>query len=38
MPVEILQIFKPLLVEMETFGEDLDQEEFVESSMALLEK
>ena len=35
---ELLIIFKPLLVEMENFGEDLDREEFVESSLALLEK
>ena len=35
---EILVIFKPLLVEMETFNEDLDKEEFIESGMTLLEK
>lgn len=35
---ELLIIFKPLLVEMENFGEDLDREEFIESSLALLEK
>ena len=38
MTPELLIIFKPLLVEMENFGEDLDREEFVESSLALLEK
>ena len=36
--MEILQVFKPLLVEMESFGENLDREEFVESSLCLLEK
>ena len=35
---EILAIFKPLLVEMETFDEDLDREEFIESGLTLLEK
>lgn len=35
---EILAIFKPLLVEMETFDEDLDKDEFIESSLTLLEK
>ena len=35
---ELLLIFKPLLVEMESYGEDLDKEEFIESSMALMEK
>lgn len=35
---ELLIIFKPLLVEMENFGEDLDREEFIESSLALLER
>ena len=38
MSAEILQIFKPLLVELETYDEDLDQEEFVQSGLALLEK
>jgi hypothetical protein len=37
-PVEILSIFKPLLVEMENFNEDLDREEFVDSSISLLDK
>ena len=37
-PVEILTIFKPLLVEMENFNEDLDKEEFVDSAISLLEK
>ena len=35
---EILTIFKPLLVELEAFDEDLDKEEFVESSLALMDK
>ena len=34
---EILLIIKPLLVEMESFDEDLDKEEFIESGMALFE-
>ena len=38
MSAEILQIFKPLLIEMESFGEDLDKDEFVESAICLLEK
>lgn len=33
---EILEIFKPLLVELETFNEELDKDEFVESAVALL--
>ena len=37
-PVEILTVFKPLLVEMESFNEDLDKEEFVDSAFSLLEK
>ncbi len=36
-PAEVLLVFKPLLVEMETYQEHLDQEEFIESSMALLQ-
>lgn len=35
---DILAIFKPLLVEMETFDEDLDKDEFIESSLTLLDK
>ena len=35
---DILLVFKPMLVEMENFDEDLDKEEFIESSLALLEK
>ena len=31
-------IFKPMLVEMENFDEDLDREEFIESGLALLDK
>lgn len=36
MPAEILLILKPLLIEMEQFREDLDVDEFIESSLALL--
>ncbi len=36
--VEILEIFKPLLVEMENFNENLDKEEFILSGMSLVEK
>jgi len=35
---EVLVVFKPLLVEMETFDEDLDREEFIESAITLLLK
>jgi hypothetical protein len=35
---EILVIFKPLLIELETFDEALDQEEFIASALALCEK
>ena len=35
-PAEVLLVFKPLLIEMETYQEQLDQEEFIESSEALL--
>ena len=35
---EVLVVFKPLLVEMETFDEDLDREEFIESAITLLDK
>jgi len=34
---DMLLVFKPMLVEMENFDEDLDKEEFIESSLALLE-
>jgi len=34
---EILLIIKPLLVEMESFDENLDKEEFIESGIALFE-
>ena len=37
-PADVLIILKPLLVEMENFNEDLDREEFIDSSMALFEK
>ena len=36
-PIELLQVFKPLLLEMENFAEELDRDEFIESSLALLE-
>ena len=34
-PVDILVIFKPLLVELETYDEELDQDEFIESALVL---
>lgn len=37
-PAEVLLIFKPLLVEMETFEEQLDQQEFIESSLVLMQR
>merc|ERR1711988_286077 len=37
-PPEVLIVLKPLLVEMENFDEDLDREEFIDSSLALFEK
>jgi len=37
-PTDILVIFKPLLIELETYNEDLDEEEFVESALVLYEK
>lgn len=37
-PPEVLVVLKPLLVEMENFDEELDREEFVDSSIALFEK
>ena len=37
-PPEVLIVLKPLLVEMESFNEDLDREEFVDSCLALFEK
>ena len=33
---ELLIVFKPLLIEMENFQEDLDKEEFIESALCLL--
>lgn len=36
-PGNILVILKPLLVELETYNETLDEQEFVESGLALLE-
>ena len=35
---DMLILFKPLLIEMENFSEDLDKDEFIESALALLEK
>ena len=35
-PPEVLLVFKPLLIEMETYRERLDKEEFVASGIALL--
>ena len=37
LPPEILAIFKPLLAEMESFDESLNQSEFVESSTIMLQ-
>jgi len=36
MPAELLLIFKPLLLEMDNFGETLDEAEFIESSLQLI--
>lgn len=36
-PTEILVIFKPLLIELETYNEELDEDEFIESSIVLYE-
>ena len=35
-PMDLIVIFKPLLLEMEAYQESLDRDEFVESSMALI--
>ena len=35
--VSLLIVFRPLLIEMENFCEELDLEEFIESSKALIE-
>ena len=37
-PADVLIVLKPLLVEMENFDEDLDREEFIDSSLALFQK
>jgi hypothetical protein len=34
--MDLIVIFKPLLLEMEAYQESLDRDEFVESSMALI--
>lgn len=34
-PTDILVILKPLLIELEAYDEELDQEEFVESALVL---
>jgi hypothetical protein len=36
-PMELIIIFKPLLLEMEAYQESLDKDEFVESSLALVQ-
>ena len=36
-PTEILKILQPLLVELESFNEKLDLQEFIESALTLLE-
>jgi hypothetical protein len=35
--ISLLIVFRPLLIEMENFCEELDLEEFIESSKALIE-
>ena len=35
-PIEIILILKPLLLEIEEFNESLDKEEFIESAASLL--
>jgi len=35
-PPDIILIFKPLLIEMEQYGESLDREEFIESALVLV--
>ena len=35
-PMDLIVIFKPLLLEMEAYNESLDKDEFVESSLALI--
>lgn len=37
-PMDIILIFKPLLLEMETFEESLDKDEFIESAISLLQR
>ena len=37
-PTEVLIIFKPLLIELESFNEELDEDEFIESAIVLYEK
>ena len=34
---EIFSIYKPLLIEMENFNENLDKDEFIQSSLALIQ-
>jgi hypothetical protein len=35
--MDLIVIFKPLLLEMEAYQESLDKDEFIESSLALLQ-
>lgn len=37
LPADILLVFKPLLLEMDNFNEELDETEFIESSLILLQ-
>ena len=36
-PLDIVIIFRPLLMEIEAYNEKLDRDEFIESSLALLQ-
>lgn len=35
-PAELLDVFAPLINEMDQYGESLDRDEFIESSLVLL--
>ena len=35
-PPELLDVFSPLINEMDQYGESLDRDEFIESSLVLL--
>ena len=36
LPPELLEVFAPLIKEMDEYGESLDRDEFIESSLVLL--